>query len=66
MARQHIQNYKKHLTNERTNGHTNNLISNETKLYVTSFYAEINVIHQFWCFTTHDVKPRMFIKFQSN
>ncbi len=45
MARHHIQNYTEHLTNEHTNGHTKNLISNEIKLYVTSLYAEINVIH---------------------
>jgi hypothetical protein len=47
MARHHIQNYRKYLTNECTNGHTNNLIFNETKLYVTSIYAKMNVIHQF-------------------
>jgi hypothetical protein len=45
MARHHIQNYTKHLTNEHTNGHTKKIKFNETKLYVTSLYAEINVIH---------------------
>lgn len=52
----------KKIVGEHKNRHTNSSISHEPKLFVTSLAIEIsdNSWYIFWCFRTHNVKPKMF------